>query len=223
MTLAVYTFDWESVWRYRGMLATGLLTTLELWALALVLGGLGGLVLGLGRLSRWWVLSAPAGLVVEVFRGTPPLVQLFWFYYCLPILFGVRLSALVTGVISLSLYASAYFGEIVRAGIQSVHRGQLLAARALGYSYLDAMRDVILPQALRRMLPPLMSQSVDVLKATALASSITVAELMYQTYYATSQTFRFVEFYTVSALVYFLLCYPLIARLRRLEWGREAA
>jgi polar amino acid transport system permease protein len=93
----------------------------------------------------------------------------------------------------------------------------MLAARALGLSYLDAMREIVLPQAVRRMLPPLISQSVDVFKATALASTISVPELMYQTYYATSQTFRFVEFYTVSALVYFAISLPLISYVRRLE------
>lgn len=213
-----YAVDFSSVWRYRDLLVWGLVVSLELWTLALALGLLVGLVVGLGRLSRVRLLSWPAGLVIETFRGTPPLVQLFWFYYCLPILFDIRLSALATGVLSLSLFSGAYVGEIVRGGIQSVHKGQMLAARALGLSYLGAMRAVILPQAARRMLPPLLSQAVDVLKATALASSITVPELMYQTYNATSQTFRFVEFYTVSALVYLAICLPLISRLRRLEW-----
>jgi polar amino acid transport system permease protein len=213
-----YTLDFASVWRYRELLLTGLLVSLQLWVLALGLGLVGGVVVGLGRLSPRRPVSWPAGLVIEVFRGTPPLVQLFWFYYCLPLLFDIRLSALTTGVLTLALFSTAYVGEIVRGGIQSVHKGQMLAARALGLSYLGAMREVILPQAVRRMLPPLLSQAVDVLKATALASSITVPELMYQTYNATSQTFRFVEFYTVSALVYLAICLPLVWRLRRLEW-----
>jgi polar amino acid transport system permease protein len=213
-----YRLDLGSVWRYRELLVTGFWVTLQLWGLSLLLGTAAGLVLGLLRLSRWRVATGAARAVIEVFRGTPPLVQLFWFYYCLPLLFDVRLSAFVTGVLSLSLFSAAYFGEIVRGGIQSVHKGQVLAARALGYSHLGAMRDVVLPQAVRRMLPPLLSQSIDVLKTTALASSITVPELMYQTYYATAQTFRFVEFYTVAALVYFAVTYPLIVRLRRLEW-----
>jgi polar amino acid transport system permease protein len=200
------------------MLLSGLLVSVELWIMALALGLAGGLIMGLGRLSRRKVFAWPAGCVIEVFRGTPPLVQLFWFYYCLPILFDVRLSALVTAVLSLGLFSSAYVGEIVRGGIQSVHKGQMQAARALGLSQLQALHEVVLPQAVRRMWPPLMSQAVDVLKATALASSITVPELMYQTYNATSQTFRFVEFYTVSALIYLAICLPLVWRLRRLEW-----
>jgi len=213
-----YTIDLTSVWGLREMLLSGLLVTAELWILALALGLVGGLTVGLGRLSRRKMLAWPTSCVIEVFRGTPPLVQLFWFYYCLPILFDVRLSAVVTAVLSLGLFSSAYVGEIVRGGIQSVHKGQMQAARALGLSKLQALREVVIPQAVRRMWPPLMSQAVDVLKVTALASSITVPELMYQTYNATSRTFRFVEFYTVSALIYFAICLPLVLRLRRLEW-----
>jgi polar amino acid transport system permease protein len=213
-----YSLDLSSVWRYRELLVSGLLVSGAVGALALGLGLLGGLVVGLGRLSRRRALAWPAGFLIEVFRGTPPLVQLFWFYYCLPLLFDVRLSALTTAVLSLGLFSSAYVGEIVRGGIQSVHKGQVQAARALGLSQLQALREIVLPQAVRRMWPPLMSQAVDVLKATALASSITVPELMYQTYNATSQTFRFVEFYTVSALIYLAICLPLVWRLRRLEW-----
>ena len=213
-----YSLDLSSVWRYRELLMSGLLVSGQVWVLALALGLVGGLAVGLGRLSHRRILAWPAGLLIEVFRGTPPLVQLFWFYYCLPILFDVRLSALVTAILSLGLFSSAYVGEIVRGGIQSVHKGQTQAARALGLSQFQALREIVLPQAVRRMWPPLLSQAVDVLKATALASSITVPELMYQTYNATSQTFRFVEFYTVSALVYLAICLPLVTRLKRLEW-----
>jgi polar amino acid transport system permease protein len=213
-----YTVDFTSVWSRRDMLLSGLLVTVELWVVALGLGLLGGLLFGLGRMSRRKILAWPSSCVIEAFRGTPPLVQLFWFYYCLPLLFDVRLSALTTAIVSLSLFSSAYVGEIVRGGIQAVHKGQTQAARALGLSKLQTLREVVLPQAVRRMWPPLMSQAIDVLKVTALASSITVPELMYQTYNATSQTFRFVEFYTVSALIYFAICLPLVSRLRRLEW-----
>ena len=213
-----YTIDLASVWSRRDMLLSGLLMTAELWVVALALGLAGGLIVGLGRLSHRKVLAWPSSCVIETFRGTPPLVQLFWFYYCLPLLFGLRLSALTTAIVSLSLFSSAYVGEIVRGGIQAVHKGQTQAARALGLSKLQTLREVVLPQAVRRMWPPLMSQAIDVLKVTALASSITVPELMYQTYNATSQTFRFVEFYTVSALIYLAICLPLVSRLRRLEW-----
>jgi polar amino acid transport system permease protein len=167
--------------------------------LALACGLFLGLVAGVGRLSHWRLVSLPSGLYIELFRGTPALIQLFWFYYAFPILFHIKMPAFLTGVLSLSLFTGAYVGEIVRGGIQSVHKGQMLAARALGFSLLDAMREVVLPQAVRRMLPPLIS------------------ELMYQTYYATSQTFRFVEFYTISALVYFVISLPLISYVRRLE------
>jgi len=212
-----YHIHLSVIWQYRHLLVTGLWISLELLVFSLALGFVVGILVGLGRLSRRRLVALPCTVYVEVFRGTPPLIQLFWFYYAFPQLFHVGLSEFATGVLALSLLAGAYVGEIVRAGIQSIHKGQMAAARALGLSYVQAMREVILPQAIRRMIPPLISQSVDIFKATALASTITVHELMYQTYYATSQTFRFVEFYTTAALVYFCIALPMISYVRRLE------
>ncbi len=212
-----YHIDLSVIWDYRRPLGTGIWISVEMLVLSLVFGFIAGVLVGLGRLSRHRLLALPCTVYVEVFRGTPPLIQLFWFYYAFPQLFHVGLSEFSTGVVTLSLLAGAYVGEIIRAGIQSIHKGQTVAARALGLSYIQAMREVILPQAIRRMIPPLISQSVDIFKVTALASTITVHELMYETYYATSQTFRFVEFYTVAALVYFCIALPMISYVRRLE------
>jgi len=212
-----YEVDLGVLAQYRHLLLAGLWVSLQLLLTAEVLGVVLGLAIGTGRLSRLRLLSLACGVWIDVFRGVPPLVQLFWFYYALPILTGLQLPAFWTGAVSLGLFAGAYMAEIFRAGIQSVHKGQVLAARALGMSWLQAMRDVVLPQAVRRMLPPLVSQSIDVFKATALASTITVPELMFQTYYATSQTFRSVEFYTASALLYLILAFPGVSYLRRLE------
>jgi polar amino acid transport system permease protein len=212
-----YHIDLSVIWDYRRPLVTSLWISLELLILSLALGFVIGILVGMGRLSHRRLLALPCTVYVEVFRGIPPLIQLFWFYYAFPQLFHVGLSEFSTGVLALSLLAGAYVGEIVRAGIQSIHKGQIVAARGLGLSHMQAMRDVILPQAIRRMIPPLISQSVDVFKATALASTITVHELMYETYYATSQTFRFVEFYTTAALVYFCIALPMISYVRRLE------
>ena len=212
-----YHFDWNVVWQYRGALALGLWITVQLLVISEAAGLFLGIVLGVGRISKFRIMALASSAFIEVFRGTPPLVQLFWFYYCLPIVFHVRLPAFTTGVLSLTLLAGAYMGEIFRAGFQSVHKGQMLAARALGMTYLQAMREVILPQAVRRMLPPLLSQSVDVFKTTALVSTITVPELMYQAYYGTASTYRFVEFYTVAGLVYFAIAFPVIMFTRRLE------
>ena len=212
-----YQVDLSVIWAYRYPLVAGLAISLELLVLSLGIGFIVGVLVGMGRLSPRRLLAVPCTVYVEVFRGVPPLIQLFWFYYAFPQLFHAGLSEFSTGVLSLSLLAGAYIGEIVRAGIQSIHKGQVIAARALGLSYAQAMREVILPQAVRRMIPPLISQSVDVFKATALASTITVHELMYETYYGTSQTFRFVEFYTVAAFAYFVIALPMISYVRRLE------
>jgi len=212
-----YQINLGVVWQYRTLLLVGLRLTLELLVVSEVLGLLVGLIAGVGRLSRLRLVSSVCMVYIEVFRGTPLLIQLFWAYYCLPILLNVRLSPVATGLISLTLFAGAYMAEIFRAGIQSVHKGQMLGARALGLSHLQAMRHVILPQAIRRMLPPLVSQSIDVFKMTSLASTISVPELTFQASYATSQTYRFVEFYTVSALIYFVIALPLILYLRQRE------
>ena len=212
-----YQVDLSVIWAYRYPRVAGLAISLELLVLSLGIGFIVGVLVGMGRLSPRRLLAVPCTVYVEVFRGVPPLIQLFWFYYAFPQLFHAGLSEFSTGVLSLSLLAGAYIGEIVRAGIQSIHKGQVIAARALGLSYAQAMREVILPQAVRRMIPPLISQSVDVFKATALASTITVHELMYETYYGTSQTFRFVEFYTVAAFAYFVIALPMISYVRRLE------
>jgi polar amino acid transport system permease protein len=155
------------------------------------------------------VLNGAASLYVDFFRATPVLAQLIWIYYALPILTGKSLTAFVAGSIGLSLYAGSFLAEIFRAGILSVERGQSEAALALGMSRAQAMRRVILPQATVRMLPPIGSSLITLVKDSALLSIIAVPELMRQSEALASLTFRRMEVLTVVSVIYFGLTYPL--------------
>jgi len=168
-----------------------------------------GLATGLLRLSRNWLLTLPLVAYVEVFRCTPLLVQIIWFYYALPVVLGIDIPATVAATMVLSLYTGAFYAEIVRGGVESMERGQWDAARAIGLRHLQALRLVILPQAFRRMIPPFMNQSIIQLKNTSLVSTIAVADLLYQGQMITAATYRPLEVYTMVAGLYFAVLFPL--------------
>ncbi|MFN8590625.1 MAG: amino acid ABC transporter permease [Thermomicrobiales bacterium] len=179
-------------------------------SLVAMAGGMAiGLVVALIRIANLPVINAVAVLYVDFFRSTPVLAQLVWIYYALPILTGISISAFAAGSLGLSLYAGSFFSEIFRAGILSVERGQTEAALALGMNRLQAMRRVILPQAMVRMLPPIGSSLITLVKDSALVSIISVPELMRQSEALASITFRRMEVLTITALIYFALTYPL--------------
>jgi polar amino acid transport system permease protein len=219
-----YTFDFTVVVRNFPVLLRGVVVTLELWALAFPLGVALGLIVSLGRVSdRPW-LNGPAIGFVEIFRNTPVLVQLSWFYYAFPIVLGQQLGPFAAASLGLTLNTAAYCAEIFRAGIQSISRGQWDGARALGMTYATAMRRVVLPQVGKQMLPAFTNRGIELAKVTSLASILTVHELMYQGRLLSSTYYRPLEILTVVALVYFLLIYPgsyLSARLERRLRARE--
>jgi polar amino acid transport system permease protein len=155
--------------------------------------------------------------VLEVLRGTPLLVQLIWFFYALPIVTGITLSPPLSAFLALSLYSGAFYAEIFRGGILSIEQGQSDAARSLGMTHWEEMQRVILPQAVRRMIPPLVNQTIVTLKNTSLASVVTVAELVYQAQYISSSTYRSLEAYTGIAAIYFVMIYPMTLLAQRLE------
>ena len=182
---------------------------------------LGGLLLGLvgafGRLSPLWFVRLPTQLVIEVFRCTPLLVILIWFYYALPALLGIQISALLAGLLALSLYGGAFYSEIIRAGIVSIESGQREAAQALGMRRADTMRRIILPQAMRRMIPPLMSQSILQLKNTSLVPVLALPDLIYKGQLITNETYRPLEVYTTIAVMYFAILFPATLLVQQLE------
>jgi len=188
----------------------GLALTLALASAGLLLALPLGLLLGLGRISPWRALRWPVTALVFVVRGTPLLMVIFWAYFFLPSLTGVRTDRFNTMLIALVVFDAAYLAEIVRAGIQALPKGQVEAARSLGLSYLQAMRLVVLPQALRHMLPSLVNQFVSTIKETSLGYIIGLAEV---SFIATQiNTLVFVlptQIYLTLGLTYFILCFGL--------------
>ena len=203
----MYQWDFTPVLANSGMLAAGLTNTLKLTATGLALGIPLGLGLALLRLSRLRVLALPAGFVVEFFRTTPPLVQLFWFFFALPILIQVEMTPFVAAALTFSIQSAAFFAEVFRAGIVSIDRGESEAARALGMTGAQAMRRVILPQAVKRMIPAFMERSIELMKTTTLVATVSYADLLFQANEVAQKTFRPLEVFTVTALIYFVVIY----------------
>jgi polar amino acid transport system permease protein len=203
-----YQWDFYFLLRYVPLLERGVLVTLGYTAATIFIGLIIGLLLGLGRLSRSWIVNLPLVAFIEAFRCTPLLVQIVWFYYALPVLLGIQIPAVVAGIMTLSCYTGAFYAEIFRGGIISIEQGQWDAARALGLRRWHVMRKVILPQAIRRMIPPFVNQSITQLKNTSLVSTIAVPDLLYNGSLITADTYRPLEVYTVVALIYFALLFP---------------
>jgi polar amino acid transport system permease protein len=204
-----YSWDFAFLWSYRLLLLEGLGMTVAYTVGTIALGLAIGLVVGLLRLSRSRLVTAPLVAYVEIFRCTPLLVQIIWFYYALPVVVGIDIPAHVAATLVLSLYTGAFYAEIVRGGVLSIERGQWDAASAIGLRRLQAMRLVILPQAVRRMIPPFMNQSIIQLKNTSLVSTIAVADLLYNGQMITAATYRPLETYTLIAVIYFVVLFPL--------------
>jgi polar amino acid transport system permease protein len=171
----------------------------------------------MAMLSRYRILTSPLYGYVHLFRCTPLLIQIVWFYYALPVVIGVNLPAWLAAGLGLTLYMGAFSAEIFRAGIMSIDKGQWQAARALGMLPGRMMRRIILPQATRRMLPPFVNQSVLQLKNTSLLSVVAVPDLMYTGTLLVSETFRPLEVYTSLAAFYFIILYPLQKLAKLLE------
>ena len=209
MNHAGYAWDFTFLWHYRVLILWGLGVTVAYTIGTILLGFMIGLITGLLRLSRNRLLTLPLVAYVEIFRCTPLLVQIIWFYYALPVVLGIDIPATLAATLVLSLNTGAFYAEIVRGGVESIERGQWDAARAVGLRQLQALRLVILPQAFRRMIPPFMNQSIIQLKNTSLVSTIAVADLLYQGEMITAATYRPLEVYTMVAVLYFAVLFPL--------------
>jgi polar amino acid transport system permease protein len=203
-----YEWSFGFLLRYAPLFWKGIGVTLAYTVGTILIGLLIGLLIGIGRLSRSWLVNAPLVAIIEVFRCTSLLVQIVWFYYALPVILNVQIPAVVAATLVLSLYTGAFYAEIFRGGIVSIEQGQWDAARALGLSPWNVMRKVVLPQAVRRMVPPFMNQSIIQLKNTSLVSTIAVPDLLYQGTLITADTYRPLEVYTVVAVIYFVLLFP---------------
>ncbi|WP_207002746.1 amino acid ABC transporter permease [Trinickia mobilis] len=193
--------DFALVLPYLPVLLKAALLTIFLAAVTQCCGTLAGLVLALARESRHAALRGVAFAYIWVFRGTPVLLHLFFVYYAAP-LFGLRLDAIPAAIIALSMSSAAYNGEIIRAGIRAVHRGQIEAAQAVGMTYPRVLRHIVLPQAMRIVLPPYVGNFISHTKNTSLASVITVPELMLTAQTIYSSTYRAVEVLTLTGVIY---------------------
>ena len=213
----MYQWDFTPVLVNSGMLAAGLGNTLKLTVTALAFGVPLGLGLALLRLSRWRMLSLPAGIVVEFFRTTPPRVQVFWFFFALPILIQVEMTPFVAAALTFSIQSAAFFAEVFRAGIVSIDSGQSDAARALGMTGAQSMRRIILPQAVKRMIPAFMERSIELMKTTTLVATVAYADLLFQANELAQKTFRPLEVFTVTALIYFVVIYFASLVVHRIE------
>ncbi len=205
-----YRWDFTSVFSNTDALIAGVAGTLRIFAICLVLGLGLGLLLGLARYSKRRVFYLPASLFVEFFRNTPVLVQILWFYFALPMLVPFEISPLMAAALGISLNSGAFSGEIFRAGIQSIERGQWEAAHAIGMSSAQAMRRIILPQAVKRMLPALTNRCIEIFKMSTLASAVAYVELLQQGKLIASINYNPIETYTVIALIFFAVLYPLV-------------
>ena len=217
MTGTGYAWEFSFLWPYRGLILSGLAVTIAYTIGTILLGLIVGLVTGLLRLSRNPMITAPLVVYVEIFRCTPQLVQIVWFYYALPVVLGIDIPAHVAATLVLSLYTGAFYAEIIRGGVNSIERGQWDAARAIGMRRRQVMRHVILPQAVKRMIPPFMNQSIIQLKNTSLVSTVAVADLLYQGTIITAATYRPLEVYTMVAVIYFLVLFPLTLAAQQVE------
>ena len=213
----MYSWNFADIAPYWQLFLTGIGYTLRFTAITIATGMSVGLVVALGRLAHTKWLSVPLRAYVEIFRCSPVLVQLIWFYYALPVLTGIQMSAAAASVLALTLYGGAFYSELIRGGIVSIDPGQTEAARALGMRRFRVMWRIVLPQAFRRMVPALMNQSIMQLKNTSLLSVLALPDVLYQGQTIAHETFRPLETFTVVALVYFALLLPATFVVRRLE------
>jgi polar amino acid transport system permease protein len=202
------TFDWSVITENWPLLLQGAGVTIALAAATMTIAIPGGLLLTLMRLSPLAPVRGAATAFVEFFRTTPVMLQVYWVFYVLPVLIDLRVDAFSAGLAALACNVSAFNSETFRSGINSIRVGQRQAALALGMTGPQAMRIVILPQAIHRVLPALASTWVSLFKDTSLVSIIAVSELSYVGLQLRSQTFRVLEVLTAMAVLYWLMGYP---------------
>ncbi len=193
----------DPYWEIMKFLPDGVLRTFQVTLVSIVLALFIGLITGLGRISRNTLINRIATIYVEVIRGIPLLVQLFYIYFALGSF--LQLSGIVSAIIAMSICYGAYMGEIFRAGIQSISKGQMEASLALGMGRGQALRRVIIPQTLRTILPPIGNEFIAMLKDSSLVSILAVSDLLRRGREYASTSFQYFESYTVVALVYLIM------------------
>lgn len=216
-------FNFDFLSKYSNYFITGTKITLILAFSAVLIGTILGLFLSLMKLSKIKVLKAISIAYIEFVRGTPLLIQIWIIYIGLPLVTGIDLPDIVTGIIALSLNSGAYVAEIIRAGIEAVDKGQMEAARSLGMKPGLAMRKIIIPQAFKNILPALGNEFISIIKESSMVSVIGVAELMYNSGTVRAASFRGLEPLIVAAVIYFIITFILTRIMNMVERRLKAS
>ena len=210
-------FRFDIIAEYAPFLLKGTLLTIGLSIAGILIGTVLGLHIGLGKMMKNKLLAFPFTLYITFFRGTPLFVQILLVHFGVVPLFLGETNAIYAAIIALSLNSAAYIAEIFRAGIESIDKGQMEAARSLGMTHVQAMWNVILPQAFKRMIPPLGNEFIVLIKESSLAAVITAPEIMYWGRAMAGQYYKVWEPYLTAALIYLVLTISLSFLLNRLE------
>ena len=200
-----FPFDISLIIDSLPLLGIGAMVTIEITAVAVALGTLIGLFVGIAELSRYWYFRIPSKIYVDFIRGTPLLVQIFIIYFALPIILGVRVEPFVAAVAACSINSGAYVAEIFRAGIQSIDKGQMEAGRSLGMSWGQTMIHIVIPQAFRRIIPQLGNEFIAMLKDSSLVSVIGFEELTRKGQLIIASTYCSLEIWTAVAIIYLIM------------------
>jgi polar amino acid transport system permease protein len=214
-----YSFDFNAV-SFEPLLK-GLIVTLELTLAANAIGLTFGFLLALLIMSRIAVVRLPAMLFVEFFRCTPAIVQIVWFFYCVPMLFDVFFDAMTMGILALGLNLTAFNAEAYRAAIQAVPREQVDAGIALGLNPFQRVLHIVLPTAFRASIPVLLTNGIGIFQQSALVAIVAIQDLMYQGKSLATETYRPIETFTVVALIYFAVSFPVSQIVGSLERRRQ--
>jgi polar amino acid transport system permease protein len=215
--MPAYVWDFGAAMLHPELWLKAVTVTVGYAAATTVAGLILGVICGMLLLSKYWIIRLPIGGFVQVFRCTPLLIQIIWFYYALPVAVAITIPAWLAAGMGLTFYMAAFSAEIFRGGIMSIDRGQWQAAKAIGMMPWQVMHRVVLPQATRRMMPPFVNQTVLQLKNTSLLSIVAVPDLMYTAQVFVSETFRPLEIYTVLAIIYLIILYPMQKLAKMLE------
>ncbi|RZF23922.1 amino acid ABC transporter permease [Paraburkholderia sp. UYCP14C] len=218
-----YQFDFGFLHGSLDALLKGLKVTIELTFAANIMGLVLGFFLCLMVMSRWQIIRWPAQLFIEFFRCTPALLQIVWFFYCIPMMIDVFIDPVMMGILALGLNLTAFNAEAYRAGVQAVPKEHLDACVALGLRPWQRTFFVVLPQALRSALPVLMTNGIGTLQQSALVAIVAVADLMYVAKSLATEAYRPLETYSVVALIYFALSLPISRLVHMIERRQDAA
>jgi glutamate/aspartate transport system permease protein len=219
-------YDFDVIERSVGYLfREGMTFTLTLTALAMVGGIFFGTLLAMMRLSRFQWLSIPAGAYVNLMRSVPLVMVIFWFFFLMPYIGAwvtgskelVRVGAWTSAVVTFTMFEAAYYCEIMRAGIQSIPRGQVWSGYALGLNYWQTMGKIVLPQAFRNMLPVLLTQTIILFQDTSLVYVISATDFFGAAAKVANRDYRLVEMYTFAAVVYFIMSYGLSTLVKQMQ------